>query len=241
MHTARLLTASRSISCISGQGSAQASGCRPSPWMQTPPYSQTPLDADTPWKQTHLEVDPLKADPPYRQTPPCRQTPRCRPPGCRPPGCRPPGCRPLDADPLDADPRCRSPLDADLLDADPRCRSPLDADLLDADPLDADPLDADLLDAGPLWMQTFWMQTPWMQTPWSCNLWCMLSEPPWLPPPDHRVDRQTYVKTLPSPETSFAGGNYLLEKHFVGLLISNWKLTLQIQSQSRHLPQIYRL
>ena len=68
MHTARLLTVSRSIPCISGQGSAQASGYRPSPWMQTPPYRQTPLDADpldahTPWKQTHLEVDPLKADP----------------------------------------------------------------------------------------------------------------------------------------------------------------------------------
>ena len=66
-------------------------GICPSLQMQTFPLDANPsLLADPAgyrapgcrhlWKQTHLEVDPLKADPPYRETPPRRQTPRCRPP-----------------------------------------------------------------------------------------------------------------------------------------------------------------
>ena len=85
MHTARLLTVSHVSHVSLRRGLPKSPDVDLPPGCKTPPYWQTPLDADpldanTPWKQTYLEVDPLKADPFYRQTPPCRQTPRCRPP-----------------------------------------------------------------------------------------------------------------------------------------------------------------
>ena len=111
MRTARLLTVSRSIPYVSGEGVCPTLLDAHPHWMQTQPWMQTPY----PWMQIDLDADPppLDADPPG---------------GRHLSGCRPPRCRPtspwMQTTWMHTSPRCRSrntdpstwmhtPLDAD--------------------------------------------------------------------------------------------------------------------------------
>ena len=113
MRTARLLTVSRSIPYVSGEGVCPTLLDAHPHWMQTHPWMQTPY----PWMQIDLDADPppLDADPPWRQTPLWMQTPQMQ------------THIPLDADHLDAYiPKMQIPKYRPLhLDAHPTgCRPP---------------------------------------------------------------------------------------------------------------------